>query len=103
MSRRDSGTASKENKDSRQKVRVIGRIRPQNQKELNLGGQECITSLESPCVTVFDGAQHIPFTLDAVFGPNSTQEEVFIDAAEPLIDAVMDGYNGTIFAYGQVC
>jgi hypothetical protein len=97
MSRRES-IGGKE----KQKVRVICRIRPQNQKELKLGGEECVTKLESPCITIFDGTQQIPFTLDAVFGPGSTQEEVFLDAAEPLIEDVMKGYNATIFAYGQV-
>lgn len=98
MSKRDSASGGKE----KQKVRVICRIRPQNQKELKLGGEECVTKLESPCITIFDGTQQIPFTLDAVFGAQSTQEEVFMDAAEPLIEDVMKGYNATIFAYGQV-
>ncbi len=35
------------------------------------------------------------------FGPNSTQDDVFDHAAKPIVDAVLDGYNGTIFAYGQ--
>jgi len=41
------------------------------------------------------------FTFDHVFPSDSTQEIVFQYAAAPLIDAVLAGYNCTLFAYGQ--
>jgi hypothetical protein len=41
------------------------------------------------------------FTYDAVYGTNSTQREVYDEGAFPLVESVMTGYNGTIFAYGQ--
>lgn len=41
------------------------------------------------------------FTFDAVWDETSSQEEIFFKCAEPIIDAVLAGYNGTIFAYGQ--
>lgn len=41
------------------------------------------------------------FTFDAVFDVASTQEQVFATVAQPIIDSTMNGYNGTIFAYGQ--
>lgn len=41
------------------------------------------------------------FTFDAVFDGSSKQEDVFACVAQPIIDSVMNGYNGTIFAYGQ--
>lgn len=85
----------------KQKVRVIGRIRPMNTKEMNTGSGECVSNMTSNSITIDDGAQIVPFTLDAVFGPQSTQAEVFEDAAAPLIKDVMQGYNATIFAYGQ--
>jgi kinesin family member 5 len=32
---------------------------------------------------------------------NSTQKQVYDVAAKPIIDSVLEGFNGTIFAYGQ--
>ncbi|KAG6430239.1 hypothetical protein SASPL_108302 [Salvia splendens] len=40
------------------------------------------------------------FTLNKVFGPSASQEDVFSDT-QPLIRSVLDGYNVCIFAYGQ--
>ncbi len=42
------------------------------------------------------------YTFDQVYDHTSTQIEVFDITAKPIIDSVMEGYNGTIFAYGQV-
>lgn len=41
------------------------------------------------------------YGFDKVFGPYSTQEDVYDDAVRPVVDEVLDGYNCTIFAYGQ--
>lgn len=41
------------------------------------------------------------FTFDQVFDWNSTQEQVYADAAKPIVISVLEGYNGTVFAYGQ--
>ena len=35
---------------------------------------------------------------DHVFDSNSTQKEVYDLAAKPIIDSVLEGFNGTIFA-----
>ena len=40
------------------------------------------------------------FAFDRVFGPDSSQAEVF-EQAEPIVNSVLRGYNGTIFVYGQ--
>ena len=41
------------------------------------------------------------FSFDRVFGPKSTQPDVYKTVVGPLIDQVMQGYNCTVFAYGQ--
>lgn len=42
-----------------------------------------------------------PFTFDQVYDWNSQQESVFNTTAAPIVDSVLSGYNGTVFAYGQ--
>lgn len=41
------------------------------------------------------------FTFDLVFDWNSQQLPVFELCALPIVNSVLEGYNGTIFAYGQ--
>ncbi|XP_078333663.1 uncharacterized protein LOC111136397 isoform X5 [Crassostrea virginica] len=41
------------------------------------------------------------FNFDYIFKNTATQEEVFEVAAKEIIQAFLNGYNGTIFAYGQ--
>ena len=41
------------------------------------------------------------FKFNQIFQPNSSQDDVFIQVASSVIDNVIEGYNGTIFAYGQ--
>ncbi len=35
------------------------------------------------------------------FSPTCEQKSIFDHAALPIIQSVLEGYNGTIFAYGQ--
>lgn len=41
------------------------------------------------------------FTFDSVYGWDSKQGDIYDDAVRPLVDSVLHGFNGTIFAYGQ--
>jgi kinesin family protein 3/17 len=41
------------------------------------------------------------FSFDAVFGETSTQRQVYDTCAAPVVESVLNGFNGTIFAYGQ--
>ena len=41
------------------------------------------------------------FTYDSVYGIDSTQKAIYDETAFPLVESVLNGYNGTIFAYGQ--
>lgn len=41
------------------------------------------------------------FSFDAVYGVDSTQQLVYNESAFSLVESVLEGYNGTIFAYGQ--
>lgn len=41
------------------------------------------------------------YTFDAVYDCNSKQVDLYDETFRPLVDSVLMGFNGTIFAYGQ--
>jgi len=41
------------------------------------------------------------FTFDCVYGGDSHQGEVYDECGFSLVESVIEGYNGTMFAYGQ--
>ncbi|KAF3580575.1 hypothetical protein DY000_02033797 [Brassica cretica] len=85
-------------------IRVYCRIRPflkgQNKKETSIEytGENGELVVANPLKQGKD--THRFFKFNKVFGPSSTQEEVFLDT-QPLIRSLLDGYNVCIFAYGQ--
>ena len=40
------------------------------------------------------------FSFDVVLGPHATQADLYRSAVAPIVDDVLNGYNGTIMAYG---
>lgn len=87
-------------KNETSNVRVVCRVRPQNAKEVNSGGSICVR-LSTTAIECKSDEGVYNFTFDRVFGPESTQIEVFNYTAIPMINDVLCGYNATIFAYGQ--
>lgn len=53
----------------------------------------------APSSTLSNGQK--TFTYDQVFGPSATQADVYERVVEPIVDEVLEGYNCTVFAYGQ--
>ena len=41
------------------------------------------------------------FAFDAVFSEKSSQRHIYDVCAAPVVQSVLEGYNGTVFAYGQ--
>ncbi|KAE8616161.1 hypothetical protein XENTR_v10008734 [Xenopus tropicalis] len=80
-------------------VRVALRIRPQLAKEKIEGCHICtsVTPGEPQVVLGKDKA----FTFDYVFDIDSRQEEIYMQCTEKLIEGCFEGYNATVFAYGQ--
>ncbi|MDP2435863.1 MAG: hypothetical protein Q8P67_08985 [archaeon] len=79
--------------DLKGSIRVFCRIRPSQEVTV------APSNFENK-VTVLQKGKKRRFDFDKVFGPDSTQEQVFGDT-KPLIRSVIDGYNVCIFAYGQ--
>lgn len=76
------------------------RIRPQLAKERIEGCHIC-TSVTPGEPQVFLGKDKA-FTFDYVFDIDSQQEQIYTQCIEKLIDGCFEGYNATVFAYGQV-
>ncbi|XP_074601505.1 kinesin-like protein KIF3A [Brevipalpus obovatus] len=58
------------------------------------------------CVELDENGQTIvvsnrEFTFDTIFGFQSSQIDVYTQSAKKIVDFMLQGYNGTIFAYGQ--
>ncbi|KNE54372.1 hypothetical protein AMAG_17659 [Allomyces macrogynus ATCC 38327] len=103
-------------------VKVVVRCRPYSEKE-RAAGHSCIVDVDEArnCVTITapkltdgsgssDGGKPTPgagtdppksFTFDSVFDANCKQLDVYNKTARPIVESVLEGYNGTIFAFGQ--
>ncbi|KTG34594.1 hypothetical protein cypCar_00020173 [Cyprinus carpio] len=78
-------------------VKVMCRFRPLNESEITRG-DKYIPKFKREDTVVISGK---PYIFDRVFPPNTTQEQVYDTCAKQIVKDVLDGYNGTIFAYGQ--
>uniref|UniRef100_A0A8C5PNN2 Kinesin-like protein n=1 Tax=Leptobrachium leishanense TaxID=445787 RepID=A0A8C5PNN2_9ANUR len=92
--------------ESNDNVKVVVRCRPLNEREKAMGSKMAVNVDEirgTIAVHKVDSTNEPPktFTFDTVFGTDSKQLDVYNLTARPIIDSVLEGYNGTIFAYGQ--
>ncbi|XP_013963948.1 kinesin-like protein KIF21A isoform X12 [Canis lupus familiaris] len=78
---------------------LLSRIRPQLAKEKIEGCHIC-TSVTPGEPQVFLGKDKA-FTFDYVFDIDSQQEQIYTQCIEKLIEGCFEGYNATVFAYGQ--
>ncbi|CAL8123332.1 unnamed protein product [Orchesella dallaii] len=87
-------------------IKVVVRCRPVSKKELE---RKCkvIVDMDIASNTInvspSEKASDHPktFSFDHVFPMLSTQADVYNAVARPIVQNVLEGYNGTIFAYGQ--
>ena len=86
--------------DLKGKIRVFCRVRPLSKGELERGCNNITTIVDEFTITCDSKSGIKPFVYDSVFGPNSTQDEVFEDTRR-VVQSSIDGYNVCVFAYGQ--
>ncbi|XP_063665055.1 centromere-associated protein E isoform X13 [Pan troglodytes] len=81
-------------------VAVCVRVRPLNSREESLGETaQVYWKTDNNVIYQVDGSKS--FNFDRVFHGNETTKNVYEEIAAPIIDSAIQGYNGTIFAYGQ--
>ena len=92
-------------KDKSESVKVVMRCRPLTPKEME-DQRECIVNVDMDVgsIQVYN-PQNIKelknFTFDHTYDWRATQQLIFEQTALPILESIMEGYNGTIFAYGQ--
>uniref|UniRef100_A0AAQ5X524 Kinesin-like protein n=1 Tax=Amphiprion ocellaris TaxID=80972 RepID=A0AAQ5X524_AMPOC len=78
-------------------IKVVCRFRPLNSAEVARGDQYIPKFKGEDCVVIAEK----PYYFDRVFQSNTTQVQFYNAVAQKIVKDVLDGYNGTIFAYGQ--
>ncbi len=86
-------------------VKVMVRCRPMNTKQSSNGNKKCVeVDLASNQISLNkpdDNETQKQFTFDSLFDETSTQTQIYETSAFGLVESAFQGYNGTIFAYGQ--
>jgi len=88
-------------------VNVVCRVRPTNKKELEMNLGTCVEFNDEKTISLKTSANseagpgNQKFVFDRVFPMNCTQENIYHFAAKPVVNSVLEGFNGTVFAYGQ--
>ena len=84
-------------------VKVAVRVRPINKREKEENSKICVSVDKENCSVSVTSEKHDTktFQFDYVYPMDSTQREVYDQVAFPIVDSIFQGYNGTVFAYGQ--
>nr|7LXR_A Chain A, Kinesin-like protein Klp61F [Drosophila melanogaster]7LXR_B Chain B, Kinesin-like protein Klp61F [Drosophila melanogaster] len=97
-------TSRQPQKKSNQNIQVYVRVRPLNSRERCIRSAEVVDVVGPREVVTrhtLDSKLTKKFTFDRSFGPESKQCDVYSVVVSPLIEEVLNGYNCTVFAYGQ--
>ncbi|ONL93745.1 Armadillo/beta-catenin repeat family protein / kinesin motor family protein, partial [Zea mays] len=87
------------------RVRVAVRLRPKNSEDLAHGADF------DSCVELQPESKRLKlkknnwscesYKFDEVFSESASQKRVYEAVAKPVVESVLEGYNGTVMAYGQ--
>ncbi|XP_036974716.1 centromere-associated protein E isoform X7 [Acanthopagrus latus] len=86
-------------------VKVCVRVRPLIEREESAERTEPVQvywkSNSKSIHLIDDGNSNKSFSFDRVFAAEETTSQLYQSIAKPLVVSSVEGYNGTIFAYGQ--
>lgn len=99
----DAGSSRKVNSSQEESIRVAARFRPLDRDrndvscvEFGRDGQTCSLRIQRT-----HGISGFPFAYDHVFQPEASQVDIYHSVAQPIVEGVINGFNGAIIAYGQ--
>ncbi|KAJ4725915.1 Kinesin-related protein [Melia azedarach] len=104
--RSNDSSSSKHEREKGVNVQVIVRCRPLSEDETRINTPvvvSCNENRREVCAVQNIANKQIDrtFLFDKVFGPASQQKDLYDLAVSPIVFEVLEGYNCTIFAYGQ--
>ncbi|CAI9266883.1 unnamed protein product [Lactuca saligna] len=93
------------------RILVFVRVRPLSKKEKEAGSRSCVRIVNQKEVYLTEFANENDylrlkrlrgrhFTFDASFPDSSSQHEVYSTSTSELVEAVLQGRNGSVFCYG---
>ncbi|CAD6210663.1 unnamed protein product [Miscanthus lutarioriparius] len=92
-------------RDREVNVQVVLRCRPLSEEEQRANVQSAIScnDLKREVTVLHSLFKQLDktFTFDKVFGPKSQQRSIYDHAVAPIVTDVLEGYNCTVFAFGQ--
>ena len=83
------------------RVSVGIRIKPEKVGEETLKDFSYRSLKEGAKLDISVSGNRSEFFVDDLYVPTCSQAEVFTRCAQPIIDTVIEGFNATIFAFGQ--
>ncbi|KAF2288733.1 hypothetical protein GH714_011824 [Hevea brasiliensis] len=97
---------NRHDRDKEVNVQVLLRCRPLSDEEQRTNIPKVISCNEHKKeVTVLQSVANKQvdrvFTFDKVFGPKAQQRSIYDQAIAPIVNEVLEGFNCTVFAYGQ--
>mmetsp|Transcript_21446 Transcript_21446/g.42097 ORF Transcript_21446/g.42097 Transcript_21446/m.42097 type:complete len:1132 (-) Transcript_21446:312-3707(-) len=106
MLRSPEPSAREQHNPKEDNIKVVVRSRPLNAAEKAAKTPSlvhCDTDRGQVGVSMAIGSKrnNKKYNFDMVFGPYSSQAEVYSAAIRPVVEEVLLGYNCTVFAYGQ--
>ena len=82
-------------------VKVAIRVRPMNSHEKEQNSTICVEVDTANNTVSVSKTDTKTFQFDYVYPMETTQRQIYDEVAFPIVDSIFQGYNGTIFAYGQ--
>ena len=109
-----SRIVGKNTQDFESNIQVVIRCRHRSDREIQENSPMIVTStgarstditIETSAPVSSLGMVTLPptrtYPFDLVFGPEADQAMIYHDVVSPMLDEVLQGYNCTLFAYGQ--
>ena len=94
---------NKEKENDNNYTKVYCRFRPMNKKETEYS-QEQISTMTSTNILDINTSKEkniFSFNFDYIFGPNSTQQDIYDNCAKKSVENFLLGYNSAIIIHGQ--